>query len=402
MQVQPIVNKPTSVSFEDTSVAFSIFSNQELQKLHFILRIMNQVWLAKLGTFVLKLCLFLRFPVKGLIKSAIFERFCGGENITECDKLTNKLYKNNIGSVLDFSVDVDSQKSGYDLYFDEVIKSIENAHKYNKKSFAVFKISSLCNPVLLEKVGIENVVAEEDLEEWKGLHQRVEALCFKASYLEVRVFIEAEESWLQNAIDMLAFEMMAKYNTDKCIVFNTFQMYRVDMLDNLKLAIDNAKASKYLLGVKLVRGAYLEKERSKAHEENYCEPIFKLKSETDISYNQAISLCVSSYKDLCVCVGTHNYESCQILCDLMSEIEVEHSNPHFIFSQLLGFSDCITFNLSSKGYNVVKFIPYGPIEDAIPFLLHRAEDNPDITCKTLRDIEMVKMELNRRKSLQAV
>ncbi len=399
MQAQSVIENPESVSFEDTSVAFSFFSNYDLKRFYFILKSMNHQGIAKLGTFLMKVCIFLHFPIKYLIKSTIYDYFCGGETLNECDDLVNKLYKSNIGAVLDYSVDVDFKQSAHNLYFHEILKSIEMAHKFHTKSFAVFKVSSLCDPLLLEKVSTDKKLSEEITEEWKSLRQKIEGLCFKAHHLGVRVFIEAEESWVQDKIDLLAFEMMSRYNTEKCIVFNTFQMYRIDMLDNLKAAIETAK-NNYFLGVKLVRGAYIEKERTKAHEEKYCDPIFKTKSETDVSYNEAVKLCVDSYKVLNVCVGTHNMDSCKVLCKLMEEANIDSYNPHFIFSQLLGFSDHISFNLAKSGYNVVKFIPYGPINDTIPFLLHRAAENPDVAYKSNKDFELVKIELLRRKLLR--
>jgi proline dehydrogenase len=222
-------------------------------------------------------------------------------------------------------------------------------------------------------------------------------ICQKAFDLQVKLFIDAEESWIQNSIDLLAYEMMEKFNKNSVIIYNTFQMYRVDMLGNLTNAIKSAKDQHYFLGVKLVRGAYLEKERQRSHEENYSEPLHKNKHDTDRDFNAAVDLCLHKLETVYFCVGTHNEESCVLLCDKMNALGISTNHPQIHFAQLLGMSDNISYNLAHFGYNVAKYVPYGPIESVMPYLFRRAEENSSIAGQTSREFALIKKEVNRRK-----
>lgn len=225
----------------------------------------------------------------------------------------------------------------------------------------------------------------------------LEEICQKAFDLHVKIFIDAEESWMQNSIDLLSYEMMKKFNQKEVIIFNTFQMYRVDMLGNLTNALKSASEHDYFLGVKLVRGAYLEKERQRSHEENYSEPLHKNKHDTDRDFNLAVDLCLNHLDRVYFCVGTHNEESCLLLCEKMTQMKISPNHKQIYFAQLLGMSDNISYNLAHFGYNVAKYVPYGPIEAVMPYLFRRAEENSSIAGQTSREFALVKKEVNRRK-----
>ena len=395
---QPFLKAP-KVSFEDTSIAFSSKSNLQLKKIYLIFASMNQNWLVKLGTFFIKLFLFLHFPIKKLIKITVFEQFCGGENLQECNKTIENLEKSHIGTILDYSVEGEDDEKSFDKTAKEILLTIEKAHQNLAIPFAVFKITGIGSAELLEKIQNKEVLDEEEQEAFQHLKDRMDNLCKQAANMNVRIFVDAEESWIQDTIDVLTYEMMEKYNHEKCVVYNTFQMYRKEMLLNLKHATEQAHKNNYFLGVKLVRGAYMEKERQRAHEDNYCEPVHETKADTDRDYNLAMEYAVENREIISVCVGTHNEYSCKYLVDLMAQHQIEAQNPHFYFAQLLGMSDNISFNLSKAGYNVAKYVPYGPVDAVMPYLFRRADENTSVAGQASREFTLIKREIVRRKRL---
>jgi proline dehydrogenase len=395
---KPITKSP-KVSFEDTSIAFSSKSNLQLKKIYLIFASMNQNWLVKLGTFFIKLFLFLHFPIKKIIKITVFEQFCGGENLQECNKTIENLDKSHIGTILDYSVEGEDDEKSFDKTAKEILLTIEKANQNLAIPFAVFKVTGIGSVDLLEKIQSEQALDEEEEIAYQKVRERIDMLCGRAAILNVRIFIDAEESWIQDAIDKLTYEMMEKYNHDKCVVYNTFQMYRKDMFDNLKVATEQARANHYNLGVKLVRGAYMEKERQRAHEGNYCEPVHETKADTDHDFNAAMEFTVENCDTIFVCVGTHNEYSCKLLVELMNQHDIAATDPHFYFAQLLGMSDNISFNLSKAGYNVAKYVPYGPVDAVMPYLFRRAEENTSVAGQASREFVLIKRELVRRKRL---
>ncbi len=395
---QPFMKAP-KVSFEDTSIAFSSKSNLQLKKVYLIFASMNQNWLVKLGTFFIKLFLFLHFPIKKLIKITVFEQFCGGENLQECNKTIENLEKSHIGTILDYSVEGEDDEKSFDKTAKEILLTIEKSHQNLAIPFAVFKITGIGSAELLEKIQNKEVLDEEEKEAFLHLKVRMDNLCKQAANMDVRIFVDAEESWIQDTIDVLTYEMMEKYNHEKCVVYNTFQMYRKEMLLNLKHATEQARKNNYFLGVKLVRGAYMEKERQRAHEDNYCEPVHETKADTDRDYNLAMEYAVENREIISVCVGTHNEYSCKYLVDLMAQHQIEAQNPHFYFAQLLGMSDNISFNLSKAGYNVAKYVPYGPVDAVMPYLFRRADENTSVAGQASREFTLIKREIVRRKRL---
>lgn len=394
--IEPIM-KADKISFEDTSIAFSSKSDTQLKKMYLIFASMNQNWLVKLGTFFIKLFIFLHFPIKKLIKATVFEQFCGGETLQECNKAIENLDKAHIGTILDYSVEGEDNEKSFDLTRDEILLTIEKAHQNAAIPFAVFKVTGIGSAELLEKVQNAAPLSIDESQAFERVRARMQALCQKAADLQVRIFVDAEESWIQNTIDDLTYEMMEQFNTQDCIVYNTYQMYRKDMLENLKHATEMARYKGHSLGAKLVRGAYMEKERQRAHEGNYCEPVHETKENTDKDFNLALAFAIENKDILSVCVGTHNEYSCQYLTELMRQHKVAPTDKHFYFAQLLGMSDNISYNLANAGYNVAKYVPYGPVEAVMPYLFRRASENTSVAGQASREFTLIKNEMYRRK-----
>lgn len=384
------------LSFEDTQIAFASKNNFNLRKSFWIFAMMNQNWFVKLGTFFIKLFLFLHFPIKKLIRTTLFKQFCGGESIEDCESTIHSLSEVNIGTILDYSVEGDDDQKSFLKTKVEILKTIRKASQEASIPFAVFKITGLFHSEIIENHQAGNTLDEEETISFEVSKGYLLEVCQQAFDSHVKLFFDAEESWLQNTIDQLAYEMMEKFNHQEAIIFNTYQMYRTDMLGNFKQAIDQAIQKNYFLGVKLVRGAYLEKERQRAHEENYSEPLHKQKSETDRDFNEGINLCLAHIDRVHFCVGTHNEESCLMLCDKMQNLGIEKNHPHIYFAQLLGMSDNISYNLAANGYNVAKYVPYGPIEAVMPYLFRRADENSSIAGQTSREFALLKKEVDRR------
>lgn len=391
-----VASRQTGVSFEDTSVAFSSKSNFQLKKTYILFSMMNRNWLVKLGTFFIKLSLLLRLPVKKLIKTTLFGQFCGGENIQECDKTIQRLAKSAVGTILDYSVEGEDDEISFDQTAAEILHTIEKASETVAIPFSVFKVTGVGSTPLLEKIQMGALLNEDEAAAYQRIQQRVDTLCQKAHDLGVKIFIDAEESWIQGVIDQLTYKAMRQYNTQKPIVYNTFQMYRHDMLENLRKATHEAKVEGYCLGVKLVRGAYFEKERQRAYENEYQDPIHATKEDTDCDFNKAIIFCLENRDVVSICLGTHNEYSCQHCIGVMDKMHIAHNDPHIWFAQLLGMSDNISYNLANAGYNVAKYVPYGPIEFVMPYLFRRAEENKSIAGQSSREYLLIKREVERR------
>ena len=386
------------ISFEDTKIAFSAKSNYQLKKAYWIFALMNQNWLVKLGTFFIKLFLFLHFPIKKLIKTTIFQQFCGGETIQECEETIEHLHNLKIGTILDYSVEGEENEKSFQNTKQEILKTIQKAHENQAIPFAVFKMTGIFQVELLEEFQTEAGLSEANEEAFHHSKDLLVEISQSAFNLNVRLFIDAEESWIQNTIDQLTYEMMERFNKNQAIIFNTYQMYRVDMLDNLTKAIQTAKDKNYFLGVKLVRGAYLEKERQRAHEDEYSEPLHKQKEHTDVDFNAGTKACLANIDHVNFCIGTHNEQSCQLLIEEMAKQNIAKNHPHIYFAQLLGMSDNISYNLAASGYNVAKYVPYGPVEAVMPYLFRRAEENSSIAGQTSREFTLLLNEVKRRKN----
>jgi proline dehydrogenase len=396
MTKKTLTSTSSNLSFEDTKIAFASKNNFQLKKSYWIFATMNQNWLVNLGTFFIKLFLFLHFPIKKVIKSTIFAQFCGGETIDGCESTIQELEKAKIGTILDYSVEGEESEKSFQKTKEEILKTIRKSAENPSIPFAVFKVTGIFKAELLEIAQTEAGLSEEDQENFDHSKEIFAEICQLAYELDVRLFIDAEESWIQTTIDRLTYEMMAKYNQKTAIIYNTFQMYRHDMLANLQEAIEAAEEKNYLLGVKLVRGAYLEKERQKAHEEEYSEPLHVCKEDTDRDYDLGVELCLKHLDKVHFCMGTHNEASCLRLCDAMNALQIAQNHPHIYFAQLLGMSDNISYNLAASGYNVAKYVPYGPVDTVMPYLFRRAEENSSIAGQTSREFALLQKEVNRR------
>jgi proline dehydrogenase len=406
MQTQTTAAPPT-LSFEDTGIAFSSKNNAELYQTYLLFASMNVNWLVSIGTKSVQAAFGLGLPIKGIVKHTLFKQFCGGETIEECEKTIQQLAKFNIGTILDYSVEGMKNEKWFDATMQETIETIEKAAQNHKAiPFSVFKITGLASTPLLEKItselkGEKVEISAEERAAYERVRNRVDTICKAAHKHKVRIFIDGEETWIQDAIDTICYEMMAKYNKEQCIVYNTFQLYTHDRLGKLKKAVQVAKSSDYYLGAKLVRGAYMERERKRATEMGYPDPIQPNKAACDKDFDEALAFCVENRtkeqeKGVAICAGTHNEQSSYLLANLMKKHNIANNHPDFFFAQLYGMSDNISYNLAKSGYNVAKYVPYGPVKAVMPYLFRRAAENTSIAGQTSREFMLVAKERERR------
>ena len=384
------------LNFQDTKTAFADKSDAELEKKHWLFKLMNSPLLTNFGTKATDLALRFGLPIKGLVKNTIFKQFCGGETIEECQPTIEKLGGSNIGTILDYSVEGKFADEDFERTKDETIRNLERAKNDDKIPFAVFKVTGVAPLGTLEKVSADKKLDAKGSAKWQRTNKRVNEICEFAHSIDQPIFIDAEESWIQNAIDRLAAEMMEKYNREKPIVFNTIQLYRRDRLEFLKQSHQTAKEKGYILAVKLVRGAYMEKERERAAELDYASPIQPDKEATDRDFDAAVEYCLNNIEDIAFVVGTHNEKSVQMLARKMEEKGIPHDHPHIFFSQLYGMSDNLSYVLADNNYNVSKYVPYGPVADALPYLIRRAKENTSVMGQMSRELDLIDKELKRR------
>lgn len=386
------------VHFDDTAVAFSYKSDKELNKANFVFTIVNHPMISMIATGAVKLALNLHLPVKGLIRRTVFEHFCGGETIELCEQTSQRLSKFHVGTILDYSAEGAKDEAGFDHATEEILATFDKAKNNPKVPFCVFKPTGLAAMDLLEKAGKPDSLSGEDRLAFDRVFKRFDQICSKAHACKVPILIDAEDSWIQDAIDRMVYEMMLRYNREKAIVFNTYQMYRTDMLDNLKKAYQEASNKGYYLGVKMVRGAYMEKERERASKMGYPDPIHPTKAATDEMFNEALRFCIDNIQRVSLMCGSHNEVSNQYLAGQMDKHGLKPNDERVWFAQLLGMSDNISFNLAKQGYNVVKYVPYGPVQSVMPYLLRRAAENTSVAGQSSRELILIRRELKRRKS----
>ena len=385
------------ISFEDTRVAFASKSDAQLRKIYALFAAMNSGSLVKTGSGLMKAALKWNLPgTKFLIKHSIFEQFCGGETITGCRAATAELGKYNIGTILDYSVEGEGNDRSYDRTRDEILATIDEAHRSRHIPFSVFKVTGVANVAILEKIQAGQLLTAAEETAHSRAVGRIEALCARAHQHGVRLFIDAEESWFQHAIDLLAYDMMAKFNGETAIVWNTYQLYRHDRLGALKAAHDAAAEAGYFLGVKLVRGAYMEKEARVAKQRGQDSPINATKNATDDLYDRSLRYCVERIERISLCAGTHNEDSSLLLTQLMQQTGLTPDDARVWFAQLYGMSDNLTYNLANGGYNTAKYLPYGPVASVMPYLLRRADENTAIAGQSSREFLLVQKEIRRR------
>lgn len=386
------------ISFENTKIAFAYKSDKDLKRAYRLFQLVGLPWLVSFGKKFTPLAFRLRLPIKGLIKATIFRQFCGGENIEECDDTIATLHKYGVGTILDYSVEGKTEDEGFEETCGEIIATIKKSANETAIPFAVFKVTGIARFGLLEKMNdTANTLTETEREEYQLLFQRVDKICLSAYEAQTPVFIDAEESWIQDSIDRLALAMMQKYNQQTAVVFNTLQMYRHDRLEYLYSLHKKAQQIGFKVGVKLVRGAYMEKERERAINKNYASPIQPDKMSCDQDFNKALTYIIENITDFALCNGTHNEESSILLTELIAKHGIEPKNKSIFFAQLLGMSDHISFNLSSAGYNVAKYVPYGPVKEVMPYLLRRADENTSVAGQTGRELSLLQKEYSRRK-----
>ncbi len=387
-----------SLHFNDTRIAFSYKSDAELKKANLIFSLVNNPTISAVATSLAKASLALKLPVKGIIRATVFDHFCGGETIDQSNKTIQSLFSFGVGTILDYSVEGEKNEIGFDQTAKEIVTTIEKAKNNPAIPFSVFKVTGLAAFDLLEKVHAKEKLSDEQMAAWQRVQLRVDGICKKAFECNVPVLIDAEDSWIQNPIDDLAYEMMTKYNREKAIVFNTFQMYRADMLGNLKEAFRQATQQNYFLGAKLVRGAYMEKEAERAVKLGYTNPIHPNKEATDEAFNHGLTFCIENRERISLVCGSHNEYSNQYLASLIDKYVLKHNDPRLWFAQLLGMSDNISFNLAKAGYNVAKYVPYGPVESVMPYLLRRASENTSVAGQSSRELILIRKELRRRRN----
>jgi proline dehydrogenase len=385
------------LSFDNTEIAFESKSNGELKRAHFLFNSIGKRWLVSFGKRFTGVAFKIGLPIKSIIKATIFKQFVGGESIEDCERTIGSLYKFGIGTILDYSVEGKEEESSFDSTEKELLRAIAKAGTDQRVAFSVFKVSGLGRHEILEKKSKKVALTLEEEQEYQRIYQRVLNICSAANNIYRPIFVDAEESWIQDAIDELALDMMRKFNTKNCIVYNTAQLYRHDRLAYIHELHKIAKEEKFLLGLKLVRGAYMEKERKRATEMGYEDPIQPNKEASDKDFDSALLFCISDVENIAICLGTHNEASSKKLADEMVTRKIPFNHPHVYFAQLLGMSDHISYNLSKEGFNVAKYVPYGPVKEVVPYLIRRAEENTSVKGQTGRELSLIKKELSRRK-----
>ncbi|OCX53850.1 proline dehydrogenase [Mucilaginibacter sp. PPCGB 2223] len=384
------------LSFENTEIAFRHTSNSGLKRAWWLFKFININFFVKVGPPITNFALKLHLPIQGIIRATIFKQFCGGETIAECGATIKNLAEGGVGTILDYSVEGEDEEHIFDETRDEIIRTIERAKGDPSIPLTVFKVTGVGRFALLEKLDAKQQLDTTEQQEWEKVQNRVLAICQKAHSLDIPVMIDAEESWIQDTIDMLALDMMRNFNRNRTIVYNTYQLYRHDKLASLKHDHTLAKAEGFYLGAKLVRGAYMEKERKRAAELNYPSPIQPDKASADKDYNKALKFCIDNINEIAFVAGTHNEDSCRILTELLDAAKLDHNHPHVYFSQLLGMSDNLSFNLANSRYNVAKYVPYGPVKAVLPYLFRRAQENTAIAGQMGRELSLITKEKKRR------
>ena len=388
---------PHVVDFSNTEVAFASKSDKALKQTAWLFSMMNKKWLVDLGSPLALMAIKLRLPfVQTIVKQTIFKQFVGGTTLLECQDVINELYKEGVATILDYGAEAKTTEQEYNKTMNENIRAVEFAATNASVPVVVSKISGLGRFGLFESIQNGDSLTKETRTEYRSVLKRMDAICSLAAKYNVKIFFDAEESWIQDTLDHLVTVMMRRYNRGQVIVYNTFQMYRHDRLAFLMESFEKAESANYMLGAKLVRGAYMDKERDRAEEMGYSSPIHPTKAATDDAYNMGLRFCVDNYKKIALCNATHNAQSSLLLAQLIEEKKLPREHPHLNFCQLYGMSDHITFNLADEGYNVAKYLPYGQIKEVTPYLIRRAQENSSVTGDMSREYELVNREVKRR------
>ncbi len=384
--------------FENTEVAFRLKSDSELERAYFLFKMISHQPLVRIGTAATNFALKAHLPVKGLIRATVFDHFCGGINEEDCLPVIDRMYAKGVSSVLDFSVEGKETESHFDAAMEKTMKIINFSDERKSMPIAVFKPTGFGRSLLYQKKGEGKPFTSQEQEEWDRVVARYDKVCRLAKEKDVEILIDAEESWMQDAVDDLCEDMMRKYNTTIPIVYNTLQLYRWDRLDYLKALHERAQNDGFSIGVKIVRGAYMEKERERAEEKGYASPICATKEATDVNFDETLEYILRNLNVISLFIGTHNEQSCYLAINLMKELNIDKTDNRVWFGQLYGMSDHISFNLAAVSYNVAKYVPFGPVKDVMPYLIRRAEENTSVAGQTSRELMLLKKERKRRKS----
>lgn len=387
-----------NIDFNNTEIAFKSKSNNDLERAYWLFKAISINFLSRVGPPITSFAIRIGLPIKPLIKATIFKHFCGGETIEECENTIKQLANDGVGTILDYSVEGEEDESVFDETCQEICRTINKANMDSRISLTVFKVTGLVHTYILEKLTAKQTLTDDELQRFQRAKSRVAVICKKAYDDQVKIMIDAEESWIQTAIDEIALEMMRTYNKVQPIVYNTYQLYRVNVLTALISDFSLAQSAGFSLGAKIVRGAYMEKERLRAEERGYPSPIHVNKTATDADYDASVRFCIEHLDDLATVVGTHNEASCRLVVDLVSQKKITPKHPHLILSQLLGMSDNFSFNLANAGFNVAKYVPYGPVKAVLPYLFRRAKENTAIAGQASRELDLIIKEKKRRRS----
>lgn len=384
--------------FDNTEVAFKLKSDSQLERAYFLFKMIANEPLVRIGTAATKLALNMHLPVEGLIRSTVFDHFCAGINEKDCMPTVDELYGANVHSVLDYSVEGKEEEEQFDATLAKVIELTRFADEKDAMPFSVFKPTGFGRFKIWQKLTENQELSESEKAEWERIVARYEKICKVAYDCNISLLIDGEESWMQDAADDLCEQMMEKYNKENPIVFNTLQCYRWDRLAYLKKAHKRAKEKGYKLGFKVVRGAYMEKENERAEEHEYETPICESKFATDANFNEVMKYILDNLDDIHLFLGTHNETSSYLAIKIMEAKGLANNDSKVWFGQLYGMSDHISYNLAEEGYNVAKYIPFGPVKDVMPYLIRRAEENTSVAGQTSRELSLLKKEKERRKS----
>lgn len=385
-----------AVDFNNTEIAFHLKSDSELERAYFLFKMISIEPLVRIGTAATNFALKAHLPVEGLIRSTVFDHFCGGVNEVDCLPIINKMFASKVCSVLDYSVEAKEVDDQFDFALKTILNLIEFSKDKEALPIAVFKPSAFGSFDLYQKISEKKFLTTSENEQWERIKNRFKTVCASGKLHNVKILIDAEESWIQDAVDDLVLELMETFNTDALIVYSTLQTYRWDRLDYLKKIHIKAKQTNFKLGFKVVRGAYMEKERQRAKDMGYTSPICDTKALTDTLFNDTIKYSLSNLDTIHLFIGTHNEESTYLALELMKAYNIPNDDNRVWFGQLYGMSDHISFNLAERGYNVAKYLPFGPVKDVMPYLIRRAEENTSVAGQTSRELNLIKKEKQRR------
>ncbi len=387
---------PRPLNLENTEIAFAHKSDKQLKESYRLFKLINNSALTKIGIALTQLSVKLHLPVKPIIKATIYKQFCGGETVDECKPLIEKIFSKGVSTMLDYGIEAKSNEKEFDEALSHKLRTIEQVKHLKSVPITTMKFTSFCPVDLLYKIQYKQPLSDHEKKVFENSRKRLDALCDASAQAGLGLFIDGEESWIQNPIDELVDEVMEKYNRGRVVVYNTYQLYRTDRLEFLKRSFEKSKQQGFMLGAKLVRGAYVEQENERAGRLHYVSPIHRSKELTDRDYNSAIDFCLDHIEEIKICAGTHNAQSLQHIAGEMERRKLPPTHPHIFHGQLFGMSDNLTFNMAAAGFNSYKLIPYGRVRDVVPYLMRRAMENTSISGQMSRELLLLKKELLRR------